>query len=912
MSNYSKTTNFAAKDALASGNPLKTIKGTEFNVEFDALQVASATKANIAAPTFTGVPAAPTANAGTNTTQIATTAFANAAATAASAAAMPKSGGAFTGAVTTNSTFDGRDVAADGVLATNAMPKSGGAFSGAVTTNSTFDGVDIATRDGVLTSTTATAAAAMPKSGGAFSGALTTNSTFDGRNVSTDGSKLDGVATNANNFSYPSQSGKTGQFLKTNGSAALWDAVPAGGVEEFVASGTLPNGKPVILKANGQVEVVSGTGGSQSIPLGSESVYNSGASYSNSFAFDPSNAGRFVVVYMDAGNSSHGTAIAGLVSGSSISFGSEVVFNASGSDSPVVAFDPNTAGKFCVAYMDEGNSDAGTAIVGTMSGLSLSFGSEVVFQANSRSMQIAYDPNTANKLVIICRDWAGGAKGNAFVGTVSGTSISFGTKVVFSTQNINFLGLSFDPSTANKFVVTCVDNDNSQYGKALVGTVSGTSTSYGNSEYFNTGTTTFTQVAFDPSNANKCVIVFKDSGNSNYGTARVATVSGTGITFGAEVVFNAADSTYPSVDFDPNRANKCVISYRDSGNSGYATVIEGTVSGTGISFGSEVVVNSGASDETNVLFDPNVSGKFLVTYMDAGNSNYGTAILGQFNTLQTNLTATNFLGTATAAYTNGQTASIMLKGGISDNQSSLTVGSTYYVQTNGTFATSAGTPSVLAGKAVSATSLLLNGLATPDEIPSQSGNTGKFLTTDGSAPSWGTVAPAGLGTVTAASAASIIISGLFSSTYDVYKIFGTQLQGDAENTNLELRFGASDYFPDSGYRFHVHRNNSADTNGSNTYLATNDNSDPSIEVINKVGNEANQAGDSASFEMNIYNPLDAVLHTNVSFTGINQKEGARMMFGVGSNQANISVTRLKFFTSSSTFSGTFKIYGVAK
>jgi len=186
MSNYVKTTNFASKDALASGNPLKTIKGTEFNVEFDALQVASATKANIAAPTFTGVPAAPTANAGTNTTQIATTAFANAAATAASAGAMLKSGGAFTGAVTTNSTFDGRDVAADGVLATNAMPKSGGAFSGAVTTNSTIDGRDVAA-DGVL------ATNAMPKGGGAFSGAVTTNSTIDGRDVAADGV----LATNA-------------------------------------------------------------------------------------------------------------------------------------------------------------------------------------------------------------------------------------------------------------------------------------------------------------------------------------------------------------------------------------------------------------------------------------------------------------------------------------------------------------------------------------------------------------------------------------------------------------------------------------------------------------------------------------------------------------------------------------------
>ena len=75
-------------------------------------------------------------------------------------AALPRAGGAMTGAITTNSTFDGRDVAADGVLATNALPKAGGAMTGAITTNSTFDGVDIATRDAILTSTTTTANAA--------------------------------------------------------------------------------------------------------------------------------------------------------------------------------------------------------------------------------------------------------------------------------------------------------------------------------------------------------------------------------------------------------------------------------------------------------------------------------------------------------------------------------------------------------------------------------------------------------------------------------------------------------------------------------------------------------------------------------------------------------------------------------
>lgn len=52
--------------------------------------------------------------------------------TATDATKLPLAGGALTGALTTNSTIDGRDVAADGVLATNALPKAGGTMTGAV------------------------------------------------------------------------------------------------------------------------------------------------------------------------------------------------------------------------------------------------------------------------------------------------------------------------------------------------------------------------------------------------------------------------------------------------------------------------------------------------------------------------------------------------------------------------------------------------------------------------------------------------------------------------------------------------------------------------------------------------------------------------------------------------------------
>jgi hypothetical protein len=102
LSNYVQSTNFATKDALPSGDPLKIVKGTEINTEFNNISVAIATKADLASPTFTGTPAAPTASAGTNSTQIATTAYADAAIAAAKQALYPVGSIYINAGVTTN------------------------------------------------------------------------------------------------------------------------------------------------------------------------------------------------------------------------------------------------------------------------------------------------------------------------------------------------------------------------------------------------------------------------------------------------------------------------------------------------------------------------------------------------------------------------------------------------------------------------------------------------------------------------------------------------------------------------------------------------------------------------------------------------------------------------------------------
>jgi hypothetical protein len=98
VADYNKATNFTAKDTLPTGNAGKIVKGTEIDIELTAISNAIASKADINSPTFTGTPAAPTASAGTNTTQLATTAFV----TAALQAAYPVGSIYINAAVSTN------------------------------------------------------------------------------------------------------------------------------------------------------------------------------------------------------------------------------------------------------------------------------------------------------------------------------------------------------------------------------------------------------------------------------------------------------------------------------------------------------------------------------------------------------------------------------------------------------------------------------------------------------------------------------------------------------------------------------------------------------------------------------------------------------------------------------------------
>jgi hypothetical protein len=103
MADYSKVVAWSGKDALADSSAAKVISGADFHTEFSAVETAVNTKADVngdASEAFS----ATTANAGTNTTQVATTAFVTSALTAATINALVYPVGSiyFNAAVSTN------------------------------------------------------------------------------------------------------------------------------------------------------------------------------------------------------------------------------------------------------------------------------------------------------------------------------------------------------------------------------------------------------------------------------------------------------------------------------------------------------------------------------------------------------------------------------------------------------------------------------------------------------------------------------------------------------------------------------------------------------------------------------------------------------------------------------------------
>ena len=142
-------------------------------------------------------------------------------------------------------------------------------------------------------------------------------------------------------------------------------------------------------------------------------------------------------------------------------------------------------------------------------------------------------------------------------------------------------------------------------------------------------------------------------------------------------------------------------------NGGFS-VVTGTVSGSTITFGSDFVIDTATSGSYSAVVFDSSNNKLVVAHADSGNTNYGTAYVLTLGS-GINLTSENFIGFAEDTVATGQPVTVNTKGAIDENQTSLTPGQQYFVQTGGTIGTSADSPSVVAGTAVTATKLIVKG-----------------------------------------------------------------------------------------------------------------------------------------------------------------------------------------------------------
>jgi len=255
-------------------------------------------------------------------------------------------------------------------------------------------------------------------------------------------------------------------------------------------------------------------------------------------------------------------------------------------------------------------------------------------------------------------------------------------------------------------------------GYARVATISGTSVSFGSATAFHpvngsgvnyvNGTTQRYGMSFD-STANKVVIVYTVYVSSNIGYIVVGTISGTSVSFGTAVALGSAgEDEANEIAYDSNTNKHLIMNYDGTPDPDQTNVREVTISGTTPTAGSKVLVSNLRESTNNALvFDSNAK-KIVMAYAFGGNSNYGTANVVQTSGTVNSLTSENYIGIATGgSYADGQSVTVDVIGTVNADQSSLTAGQQYFVQEDGTLGLTADSTSVVAGTAISATELIV-------------------------------------------------------------------------------------------------------------------------------------------------------------------------------------------------------------
>ena len=362
-----------------------------------------------------------------------------------------------------------------------------------------------------------------------------------------------------------------------SGNAALLaiSNTPGGAEAELTAASPIDVGYALGLDDNYKVQAIRSVQSAETNPPSYYSSTTNVWSLANNFQWCcyQSNQDKFISVYRANSSSYNYGGYAQLMTinattGQMSSAGSPTNFHGNFSDGNYVLDYPGTA-KFLVIFRNsQSSSDDIQVKVGEISGSTITFGSGAYLTGGNSSTAFlaVYDSNRDEFIFNYYINSP--ARQHVRVGTVSGSSISFQAQQDsdFSGQIDNQASARMTDLGSSKILFTQRDTNNSNYGTCMIGTSNGTSFTFGTKYVFESNSTASIDVSYDSANS-KALIAYRPGGGANAddGVAKVASISGTTISFGTLAVFaaNIQISTYISSFYDSD-IDRHIITFIDA------------------------------------------------------------------------------------------------------------------------------------------------------------------------------------------------------------------------------------------------------------------------------------------------------------------------------------------------------------
>jgi hypothetical protein len=417
-------------------------------------------------------------------------------------------------------------------------------------------------------------------------------------------------------------------------------------IEELIQEYTIASGNTI--SAGTFVDYVNGG----DFNVKGTNVFVNNASFTSATTLDSS---RVLVAYMNNGNSNYGTAVVLTISGTTISVGTPFVFQSS-TTSDIFAITLDSS-RVLVAYRNESSSQSGNVRVLNISGTTITApNSNTVFQSSQAYVSSAITIDGSRALVL----YYDGANANvtfhrpkALVVGAIGSQITLGSNVSIDDVRADIMSATMLDSS--KALVVYSNYANGNIGTARVLSITGiTITTPSSAFVFNsTNTSSKSVTTLDSSR----VLVAYQNANPFYGYARVLNISGFAITApGSAFLFNNTETNVTKALFLDS--SKVLVSYRDGANNfGVARTL--FISGNTISApNNSFVFNDAASYQQSATMLDNL--RVLFTYRDGANSNFGTARVFEGIKQITNTTAEKVFGLAKTGGTAGQTVEVFV------------------------------------------------------------------------------------------------------------------------------------------------------------------------------------------------------------------------------------------------------------